>query len=75
MIMPFMRMIVSAGGMKFRGEDTGGFLYGGLRADGAHVARAAVQAFHLAEAREAGAQVVGRGPFDADFLAAAGAVG
>ncbi len=75
MIMFVMRVITPTRSMDLRGEDTSSFIYGGLRADGTHVIGAAVQAFHLTEAGESRCQVIGRGPFDANFFAAAGAFG
>lgn len=57
-IMSFVPMIMPAGLMDFRGEDAGGSLYRFFRADSAHMAGAAVRAFHLAQSGESRRQIV-----------------
>jgi hypothetical protein len=73
MVVALVRMIMPARFVEGHRVEARGFLYGGLRADGAYVVGAAVQALHAAESGESSGDFARRRPFDADFFAALGA--
>ena len=74
-IVAFVPVIVAAACVRLCIDDAGSFLYGALRADGANMGGAAMQALHVAQAGEPRQQVAWCGPLDASFFAAVGAIG
>ena len=70
-----MIVVMAVRRVQLRRENVCSGLNGFLRTHGAHMVGAAVQAFHLTQASQPWREIIRRGPFDADFFAAAGAWG
>ena len=75
MVVVIVPVIMAAGFVVLRGDCAGCFLNSFFRADGTYMVRAAMQAFHASQSGEPAQYFARRGPLDAYFLAAVGAIG